>query len=69
MAIESADLVLIEDDPLDVVAALKLSKATYRQDDSEPLLGDGVQRRSRCRWQQGCSRFGACSSRPPSARC
>ena len=29
VAIESADLVLIEDDPLDVVRALRLSKATY----------------------------------------
>lgn len=29
VAIESADLVLIEDDPLDVVRALKLGKATY----------------------------------------
>ncbi|HET8986379.1 MAG TPA: HAD-IC family P-type ATPase, partial [Trueperaceae bacterium] len=29
VAIESADLVLIEDDPEDVLAALKLSKATY----------------------------------------
>ena len=29
VAIESADLVLVEDEPLDVVAALKLSKATY----------------------------------------
>ncbi len=29
IAIESADLVLIEDDPLDVVRALKLGKATY----------------------------------------
>ena len=29
VAIESADLVLIEDDPLDVLAALELSKATY----------------------------------------
>ena len=29
VAIESADLVLIEDDPLAVVAALKLSRATY----------------------------------------
>ena len=29
VAIESADLVLVEDDPLDVLAALKLSKATY----------------------------------------
>jgi Cu2+-exporting ATPase len=31
VAIESADLVLIEDDPLDVVRALKLSKASYRK--------------------------------------
>lgn len=31
VAIESADLVLIEDDPLDVVRALSLSKATYRK--------------------------------------
>ena len=29
VAIESADLVLVEDDPQDVLAALKLSKATY----------------------------------------
>ena len=29
VAIESADLVLVEDDPEDVLAALKLSKATY----------------------------------------
>ena len=29
VAIESADLVLVEDDPKDVLAALKLSKATY----------------------------------------
>lgn len=31
VAIESADLVLIEDDPLDVLRALKLSKASYRK--------------------------------------
>jgi Cu2+-exporting ATPase len=31
VAIESADLVLIEDDPVDVVRALKLSRATYRK--------------------------------------
>ena len=31
VAIESADLVLVEDDPADVLAALKLSRATYRK--------------------------------------
>ena len=31
VAIESADLVLIEDDPADVLAALRLSRATYRK--------------------------------------
>ncbi len=31
VAIESADLVLVEDDPKDVLVALKLSKATYRK--------------------------------------
>ncbi len=31
VAIESADLVLVNDDPADVLAALRLSKATYRK--------------------------------------
>lgn len=31
VAIESADLVLVEDEPADVLAALRLSRATYRK--------------------------------------
>ena len=31
VAIESADLVLLDDDPADVLAALRLSRATYRK--------------------------------------
>jgi Cu2+-exporting ATPase len=31
IAIESADLVLVENDPLDVTSALKLSRATYHK--------------------------------------
>ena len=65
VAIESADLVLVEDDPLGVVAALKLFKATYRQDDSEPLPGDGLQRGGVAAGGGGARVLG----RAPLARC
>lgn len=44
VAIESADLVLIEDDPLDAVKALNLAQKTYSILDSKPLLGNRLQR-------------------------
>ena len=45
VAVESAGIVLVRSDPRDVVGAITLSRASYRQDDREPHLGDGLQRR------------------------
>ena len=44
VAIESADIVLVETTPW-TSPALVLSRATYRQDAAEPVLGDRLQRR------------------------
>ena len=45
VAVESAGIVLVRDDPRDVVGAIRLSRATLPEDDPEPRLGDRLQRR------------------------
>ena len=45
VAVETADIILVRSNPLDVVAIVQLSRATYQKDDSEPCLGHGLQRR------------------------
>ena len=42
VAIESADLVLINDDPLDAVKALKSGEKDLQQNDSKSVLGNGL---------------------------
>ena len=44
VAVESAGIVLVRDDPRDVAGAIELSRASHREDDPEPGLGDGLQR-------------------------
>ena len=45
VAVESAGIVLVRDDPRDVVAAIELSRASLQQDGPEPRLGDRLQPR------------------------
>ena len=44
VAIETADVILVENDPRDVADVISLSRADEPQDGAEPGLGDGLQR-------------------------
>ena len=60
VAVESADLVLVRDDPRDVIGAIRLSQRRLPEDAPEPRLGHGLQRarhpaRRRGRWRRSAS--------------
>ena len=55
VAVESAGIVLVRSDPRDVVGAIELSRATYREDDPEPRLGDRLQPRRDPGRRRACS--------------
>ncbi len=68
VAIETADIVLMRSDPLDVPVALRIGRGTAAQDAAEPGLGDRVQRHRATHRRRGV-RAGVRPGAAPGDRC
>ena len=68
VAIETAVVILVRNNPADVVAILKLSRATYRKRMQNLFWATGYNVVA-FRWRPGRFTRGVCCSLPPWARC
>ena len=68
VAVETADVILVRSNPLDVMAIVELSRRHLSEDDPENGLGHGLQRRCHPAGGRRAVRLGACCSPPPWVR-
>ena len=69
VAVESAGIILVQSNPLDVVKIIRTEPGQLPQDDAEPVVGERATTSSRCRWRPASWRRSASCCRRRSARC